>query len=323
MLAVLIIGTLGYWLITGRQYSLIDTLYMTVITVTTIGYGEVIDLSGNPAGRIFTMFIAIAGIGVVAYGATNFAVFLFEGEFRDTFRRRRMENTAKNSRDHYIVCGAGTTALHIIDELSFTKRSYVVIEPDKNNLDKLSALHKDAVYVEGDPTSNEIMLKANIEQARGVFAVSGDDNLNLVISLTAKQLNPALRVVAECHNKANEEKMRKVCADSVVTSTYISGLRMASEMVRPAVVTFLDIMMRDRDKNLRIEEIAIPDNLTGKKLGDSGLKSYPGSLLMAVRKNTEWVYNPHDSYVIGKDDVFVFMTNPDARAEMEKYFKQR
>jgi voltage-gated potassium channel len=323
LLLILIIGTLGYWIIGYKQYSIIDSLYMTVITVTTIGFTEVFDFSNNPTARIFTMVIAISGIGVVAYAATNFTVLLVEGRLTDSLKRRRMENKAKNSKDHFIICGAGTTGVHIMDELIATERSLVIVDPDSPKLEKLSHKNKKIVYIEGNPTDNETLLKAGIIHARGLFAASGDDNLNLVISLTAKQLNPRLRVVTECQEISNDSKMRKVGADSIVSPSYIGGLRMASEMIRPTVVSFLDIMLRDKDKNLRVEEIPIPDYFAAKNLTEIGIRALSHSLLLAIKRKTEWIYNPSDSYVIKSNDILVFMTTPEGRFELEERLKTR
>jgi voltage-gated potassium channel len=134
LMGLLAVGTIVYWFIGDKQYSLIDTLYMTVITVTTIGFSEVVDLSASPGGRVFTIFVAIAGIGIMGYVATNLTVLLLEGQLTDSFKRRRMENIAKNSKGHYIVCGAGNIGMHIIGELVSTKRSHVIVEPDKNRI---------------------------------------------------------------------------------------------------------------------------------------------------------------------------------------------
>ena len=163
-------------------------------------------------------------------------------------------------------------------------------------------------------------MAAGIEKARGLFAVTNDDNQNLVIMLTAKQLNPKVRLVARCNEIKNSEKMRKSGAHAVVSPGYIGGLRMASEMIRPAVVTFLDTMLRDREKCLRVEEVAVPESLVGKALSTLNLKKYPDLLLLAVRANSDWVYNPAEDYVIKSQNTLVFMTTPEERNKLEKIF---
>ncbi len=319
LLAILVIGTLGYWLIGGRQHSLMDTLYMTVITITTIGFGEIIDLSGNPTGRIFTIFIAISGIGVLLYVVTNFTALVVEGELTKSFRRRKMEKMANNSKEHYIVCGLGSVGFHIISELYSTKRPHLIVDVNKNNIERALELFQDEVFIEGDATDNATLLKAGIEKAKGLFAVTGDDNQNLIISLTAKQLNPNLRVVARCNEIKNSEKIKKAGADAVVSPTSIGGLRMASEMIRPAVVSFLDIMLRDREKNLRVEEVAVPHSFVGETLVTLNLNRFTHTLLLAIRAKQDWIYNPPDNHVITPENTLVFITTPEERNELERY----
>jgi voltage-gated potassium channel len=149
-----------------------------------------------------------------------------------------------------------------------------------------------------------------------------DDNINLVICLTARQLNPKLRIVSECRDITNEEKLKKVGADSTVSPSYIGGLRMASQMMRPTTASFLDIMLRDTDKNLRFEEILIPEQYPEKSLVSSGLRSFAHSLLLAVKEEDGWLYNPPDNYIIKPGRNLVFMTTPEGRKELEELIKK-
>ncbi|HEY4711459.1 MAG TPA: NAD-binding protein [Dehalococcoidia bacterium] len=322
LIAILLIGTVGYWFIGARQYSFVDTLYMTVITITTIGFAEIIDLSGNVGGRIFTIFIAISGVGVMAYIVTNITALVVEGELTESFRRRRMERIACKCTDHYIVCGLGSVGLYIANELQATKRPYVIIDVNKKNVERnLESLH-DPVFIEGDATDSETILKAGVEKARGLFAATGDDNQNMVVTLTAKQLNPRLKVVTRCNDMRNSEKMKKAGADAIASPTAIGGLRMASEMVRPTVVSFLDIMLRDKEKNLRVEELPVPKRLVGQPISALNLKRFSHALLLAVKTKDDWVYNPSESYVIDQNNTLVLMTTPEGRDELATFLKE-
>jgi voltage-gated potassium channel len=324
LLAVVLIGTFGYWLFGQGDFSLFDCLYMVVITIATIGYGETIDIAGNVGARTFTMFIAVAGIGVLAYLVTNLTAAIVEGELTKSFRRRRMEKLAARARDHYIVCGVGWAGLHIINELRETKRSHVIIDVDRTRVDKNLETMPGEVFIEGDATDNDTLLKAGIDRAAGVFAVTGDDNQNLVICLTARQLNPEVKVVAQCNETKNMEKIRKAGADAVVSPGYISGMRMASEMVRPTVVTFLDKMLRGKDETLRVEEVLVPPSFAGKTLSALDWQHYPRTLLLAVKKAEDWVYNPsRRDYVLGTDNTLIVMTTPEERRELEKNLEGR
>jgi voltage-gated potassium channel len=319
LVAIILVGTVGYWLIERGSYSLFDCLYMTVITITTIGYAEVIDLAGHTGGRVFTVIIAICGIGVLAYLVTNITAAVVEGELTKSFRRRRMEKAAAKAREHYIVCGVGWAGLHIINELRETRRPHVIVDISQSKIDKSLETMSDSIFIEGDATDNDTLVKAGIETASGLFAVTGDDNQNLVISLTARQLNPKVRIVAQCNEMKNMDKMRKAGADSVVSPGYISGMRMASEMIRPTVVTFLDNMLRGKDESLRVEEVPMPQSLVGKALSALNLKKYPRTLLLAVKKGENWVYNPsRNDYIIEPENRLIVMTTPEERRTFEE-----
>ncbi|MDD5082128.1 MAG: potassium channel protein [Dehalococcoidales bacterium] len=322
LLFVFLIGTVGYWLISGGQTSLLDALYMTFITVATIGYAEIIDLSASPGGRVFTMLIAVAGIGVLAYAATNITALLVEGQLTQSFRRIRMERTASRLKDHYIICGIGAVGLHIASELQAVKQPVVIVDISEEISAKNMKLIKDGIFIEGDATEVDTLLKAGIKHARGLFAVSGDDNQNLIITLTAKQVNPQVRVVVRCDDTANSGKMEKVGADAVVSPTMIGGLRMASVMIRPTVVSFLDIMLRDKDKNLRVEEVAIPARFTGKTISSLDLKRFPNLLLLAVQTAHGWVFNPTEDSLIGESDNLIVMTTPEEKLNLSQEFEK-
>jgi voltage-gated potassium channel len=324
LVVIIIVSTFGYWLIGRPNYPFIDYLYMTVITIATIGYGEIIDLTGNTAGRVFTIFVALFGIGVLAYIITNLTATVVEGQLTKSFRRRRMEKFAEKARGHYIICGMGWTGLHIVQELQETKRPHVIVDMSQNKIDKSLEMFSKAVFIEGDATDNDTLIKAGIEKASGLFAVTGDDNQNLVICLSAKQLNPGLRIIAQCNETRNQEKMKKAGADAIVSPGYISGMRMASEMIRPTVVSFLDRMMRGRDEALRVEEIAIPQSYAGKPFSSLNLKKYPRTLIMAVKKGDEWIYNPsRNDCIIDSGDKIIVMTTPEERQDLEEGFDKQ
>ncbi len=318
LIAVLVIGTVGYRFIAGQGYSFLDTFYMTVITITTIGFGEIVDVSVVPAGRVFTIFIAVAGIGVLFYIITHFTALVVEGELTKSFRRSKMEKKAKSYKGHYIICGVGGLGLHIINELAATKRPYVMVDINQESIDRFSEIAKDGVFIEGDATDNNTLLKAGVKEAGGIFATLGDDNQNLVVALTAKQLNPGIRVVARCNELKNSNKMQKAGADAVISPSLIGGLRMASEMIRPTVVSFLDTMLRDREKNLRVEEVSVPESLIGKNLASLRLDRFPGILLLAIKTKDGWIYNPPSGCAIKPGSTLVFIGGPEDRVELER-----
>ena len=318
IIVILLVGTLGFRVISGDEYSLFDCFYMVFITVTTIGFGETIDLAGNPAGRVWTIFVALSGIGVLFYGLSNITAFFVEEEITNTLRRRKMDKQINKLKDHFIVCGAGLVGYHVISELISTEKDSVVVEIDGGHLDKIKSDFPDQMVIEGNATEEKVLLKAGIERARGLFAVTEDDNQNLVISLTARHLNSNIKIVSRCIDLEHVEKIKKAGADSVISPNFIGALRMATEMVKPTVVSFLDTMLRDQEKNLRVEEYTVPDDMKGKPISALPLKDCKYILLMAIKQDQKWVYAPGMDYVLDSGDTLIFMATPQERRALER-----
>jgi len=318
LMAVLLAGTIGYRIISRGNSTVIDCLYMTLTTITTIGFGEIVDLSDSATGRIFTMFLALCGIGIITYTLSNLTAFIVEGSLNEAFLRRKMEKTIRKLSDHFIVCGIDGVGHYIINELYETKRPHVIVDTSRQNIEKFLHDYHEDFFIVGDATDNDTLLEAGIMKASGLFAVTGDDNNNLVISITANQLNPSVKVIACCYDLKNMDKIKKAGADAVISPTFIGGLRMASEMIRPAVVSFLDIMLRDKTKNLRIEEIAVPDSYSGQQLSVLNLQKYPDTLLLAVKIKSEWIFNPSRQYAFTPGTTLIIMTTPEDREEIQK-----
>jgi len=317
LVIILITGTIVYWFIGNGKYPLIDCLYMTVLTITTIGFREVIDLSGNTFGKIFTIITAFSGIGALTLIFSNITAMIVEGELKETFKTKQMEKKAKKFENHYIICGVGRVGSHILDELYTTHRSTIVIDKNENTLSSISKIYPNVVYIKGDADVEEVLIKAGAKNAKGIFASTGDDNRNLVISLTAKYLNPDIRVVARCLDAANENKLKKAGADAVISENYIAGVRMASEMLRPDVVSLLDKALSDKNKELSVEEIVLSEKYNGLKISELMLDEHPNTLLLAVISGNEWIYNPKPDYVLKSPSKIVVITNPEERVKMK------
>ena len=319
---VLTVGTIAYWFIGGGKHSLLDCLYMTFITISTIGYGEIFDLSFSPWGRVFTMVLATSGIGLMTYILVSFTAFVLEGKLNETVRRRKMEKKVENLRSHYIVCGPDGVGRYILDELAATGRPHVLVAGDDEDEEvaKLAESYHHLLYIRGDATDGDTLAKAGVSHAGGLFAVTKDDNLNLVISLTARQAKADLKVIASCENMKNADKIKAAGASAVISPSFIGGLRMASEMLRPSVVSFLDTMLRHDDSDLRIEELVVSPAFAGKTIADLGLQRFGKSLLLAIRSNEGWHYNPSRTTKMGAGDELIIMTSPEEREELEKLF---
>ncbi len=202
---------------------------------------------------------------------------------RKAFRRRSMEKRIAKMRNHYIICGIGMVGLHIVQELYETRRHQVILDMDEARFDLLKARNMDVPFMVGDATENEFLERAMIREAKGLFATTNSDNDNIVITLTAKQLNPNLRVICRCNDTKNIDKVKRAGADTVVALNYIGGLRMAAEMIRPHVTDFLESMLRDKEQALRVEEVTVPGNshFVGRKIEDLQLAGMGNILLMA------------------------------------------
>jgi voltage-gated potassium channel len=312
---IMVIGTAGYWEISGGKATLIDCAYMTFITIATIGYGEVIDLSQSPGGRVFTMVIGSQGVANVFYMTSKMTAFIVESDLNEGMRRHRMQREIENLRGHYIVCGIGRVGTNVLAELATTGRESVVIEPARDSLDAMLETYPKQRYLHGDGADDELLRAARVEHAAGVFAVSGDDNKNLVITLSAKQLNPNARVVARCHDVRFVDKIRRVGADDIVSPDFTGALRIASSMLRPAVVSFLDEMLRS-DQGLRVEEIVLPQSVRERRISEIA-PADSDYVVLAMRRDGRWEFNPPPESTAKPGATLVVMATPVGRTKLE------
>ena len=303
LFAIFIFGTLGYEVIEG--WNVLDSAFMTVITLATVGYGETHPLS--PIGRVFTIFLILGGMGVVSYGVITVTTLIAEGELQRYLRRGKMEKEIEKLKDHYIICGAGEIGTHIMIELIDTKRKFVMIDRDANNIKKIEG--KDILYIEGDASSDSVLLSAGIERAKGIFCTLPSDKDNLFVVLTARELNNKIRIVTKCIEDESEQKFSRAGANKTISTNYIGGLRMASEMIRPTVATFLDTMLRDR-KGIRFEEITVKENskLSGKTLAESDILDKTGAIVVAIKSDkNEYIYNPRGNTKLNSLDTLIVL----------------
>lgn len=305
LILVLCTGTVGYCLIEG--WPLLDSLYMTVITLATIGYGEVRPL--DTEGRIFTMILILGGMGIIASSLTSLTAFLVEGEVTGILRRRRMNQLVEKYSGHYIVCGAGKSGMYVLDELMRTGRQVVVVENNPERVQQL--LEQGLVVVEGDASEDNVLQRAGVERAAGLVSALGDEKNNLFVVISARGLNPEMRIVAEIKNVAARDKFIRSGASATVSASYIGGLRMASELVRPATVGFLDSMLRD-ERVLRIEDVpvGVSSALVGQTVAACSQISRSGVVLLALKSSGTDRFNPPPETVIEAGDTLVVIGNP-------------
>ena len=310
LILVALTGTLGYHYLEG--WDLADGLFMTVITMTTIGYGEVQPL--DEYGRLFTILLSIMSVGIAGYAISATAAFIIEGHFNHLIQGRQMNKQIAKLTDHIVLCGAGHVGLQIAAEFQKTHTPFVIIEqtPDVyDNIDRFG----DIPRILGDATKDEILYLAGIDRACGLVAALSDDKENAFVVLSARSLNPKLRIVARLTEDENAEKLRKAGADEIVAPSTIGGLRMASVMIRPTVVTFLDEMLNATKQTLRIEEAHINpgSGLVGKNLVEADIGHKTGTMILAIRsENGSQRFNPPPKEVTLKEnDILIVIGTPE------------
>ena len=316
LFVVALLGTVGYYYLEG--WNLLDGLYMTIITMTTIGYGEVAPLS--KAGRLFTIFLSLTSVGIAGYTVSAVAAFIMEGEFQQFMRGRKMRKEIDRLRNHIILCGAGRVGLQTAIEFHKTNTPFVVVDQDREAIEEILRLGE-IPYMVGDATKDETLLLAGIERAKGVVVALCDDKDNAFVALSARSLNPDLRIVARLSDEENAAKLRKVGADDVVSTNVLGGLRLASLMIRPSVVTFLDEMLRVTGQILRLEETLLQDGdgLVGKSLMEADIGRKTGLLVVAIKgRDNSYHFNPGGSTRLNSGDTLIVLGTSEQVAVLRK-----
>lgn len=279
-------GTAGYILVEG--WGFLDSLYMTVITLTTVGYREVHDLSDG--GVIFTIILLVGGVGVVIFALTKGAQVILDLEYNQIFRRRRVEKAIRGLKDHYIICGYGRMGKIIARELREEGVKFLVIEKRPIQQEEEGVL-----ILKGDATRDETLHEAGIDRASGLISVLPTDAENLFVVLSARGLNPNLLIVARAIEEGSEQKLLRAGATKVVSPYHIGGLRMAHTVLKPTVVDFLEFATKSGNLELQIEEIQIQEKseLIGLTLEECGIGRDLGVIIVAIKQPTgDTRFNP-------------------------------
>ncbi len=300
---VLAAGTLGYRWIEGAAWW--DAFYMTVITLTTVGFGEVFPLSRT--GQAFTVVLLTAGLGILFVGATEAARWVFEGELRGLFEKARRSRMIDRLSDHDVVCGWGRMGRAVVDELRRSGRSLVVVESDPDKARHLQ--EREIPIVEGDATSESILRSAGVGRARGLVVCLRDDAHNVYTVLTARSLNARLFIVARASEDGAEDRLRRAGADRVVNPYRLGGIRLAHDIVKPAVVDFLDLSLGPSGQELRIEQLRLPASgpLARRSVAEAELRSRFGLGLVAVQRAKQTFPSPGPEFRLEPSDVLVVL----------------
>jgi voltage-gated potassium channel len=331
LLAITVLSVSGYRLLGGGNVTFLQALYMAVITLSGVGYQEVVDTSRNPLLRVFNIFVVLFGVATMVYVFSVVTAFLVEGELSDLFRRRKMEKQISSLTGHYIICGLGDTGRNIAAELQATGTPFVVIEAHEPPVQKYCETQS-LLYVIGDATDEAVLDHAGVSRARGLIAALSADKDNLVITFLVRQKNPAIRIVARCSDEARfSDRMLKAGANSTVSPNRIGGLRLASEVLRPHVVEFLDLMLKEQSRTLRVEQIEIPEGSSwnGTTLDHLDLRTKYDLVPLALknsdpRQTPSFLVNPPGDQVLREGAILVVMgdVNDVQRAREEAWLRQ-
>ncbi len=317
LLAVFIVGTLGYYFLCEGEYDLLTSAYMTLITLTTIGFGEVIPVTGYPDRIALTMVLVIMGMGIMLYFVSQLTAFVVDGDLRDMLFRRKMNKQINKLNNHFIISGIGSTGQHVLDEIIRSNRPCVLID---SNVERIESLVEDiehnyerqVPYIVGDATEDHILEEAGIERAQGIVFTLGNDRDNLFATITARSMNQKVRIVTRGENPQSEQKFLRAGATSIIFTNVLGGMRMAAEVIRPEVTGFLDLMMHDHGEVRRIEELDIPESspLIGKSLKQANLRKHTDALIVAVynKTNREYTFNPGPNCQFNAETKLIVLT---------------
>ena len=310
LVAIMVAGTIGYVVL---GFDVLNALYQTVTTVTTVGFREVEPLSS--AGKVFTIVLIVFGVGTALYTLSVIIEGLIEGQLPEVFGRRRMERRISGMRDHVVVCGWGRVGKAITRDLVTMGGSAVVIDNDPNRLEDLSH-----AWVLGDATDDTVLERAGIHRARAVVAALQTDAGNLFVTVSARALRPELFIVARVRLEENEAKLLRAGADRVVNPQSIGGARMAAFVLQPHVTEFLDVVMHERGIEFRLEEIPVDDGspVDGASIREAHVRDRTGALVLALRdKDGSFTTNPPPETVIKTGQVMIAIGTPDDLQKLE------
>lgn len=313
---VILCGGLALWTLGGGRWSFGDGIYMAVISAATVGFSELPDFEKVPGARFVAAAVILLGIGAFAFFQSSLTAFFVEGAIGEAFRRKRMLRQIAELEDHVVVAGCGSTGLHVIEELVATHTPFVVIDRTRERIDKANAdfAAGSILYVVGDATEDHTLAAAGIARASGVIAALTHDRDNLYVTLSARSLNAKARIVTKVVEPEAVPKMLRAGANATVSPNTIGGRRLASELLRPTVVEFLDVMLRDRERNLRFEEVVVPpdSHVVGRRLRDVPLRQETNALVVGFRgSDRQLQYNPTADLVLEAGAVLVVLAQAD------------
>jgi voltage-gated potassium channel len=304
LLSILCVGTLGFHYL--EDWNFLESLYATVVTLSTVGYGDFIPHSSE--GMLFTVFLIIVGVGTMLYTVGLITETMIEGRLNIILGKGRLEKMIKKMQNHYIICGCGRIGRLICRELAEEKVDFVVIDNDQEVIQRIE--EEGFVHYKGDATHDKTLLAAGIKKAKGIICVLPSDAENLYVILTARELNHDIFILSRSEDEESEKRLLRAGANRVESPYMMGGMRMAMAILRPAMLDFVEITTMKQSLELRMDEIAIcaDSSYIGKSLDESQIKQKFGLIVVAVKQESgKMIFNPMAKYVIGNNDKLIVL----------------
>jgi voltage-gated potassium channel len=315
LIVIATVGLVGYTQIEG--WSLLEALYMLVVTLSTVGFKEARELSD--AGRILTMILIISGVGTAVYAVGTFGEMIVEGQIFGYRRKKRMERKIRDMKNHYIICGFGRVGHQVAKELSAEGIPYLIIDPKEETAEELEPLG--IPYIVGNASANGMLSKARVEKAQGLIACADSDEENVFVTLSARALNRNLYIVARASGRDTEEKLKIAGANRTISPYFISGRRMAALATRPVASDFLDMVMHGEHLEFNLREFPVKDksHLINKSLADAKIRQRSGATVLAIRK-ADGAFNlqPIAGSKVEKGDILIVIGTQEQLEILEK-----
>jgi voltage-gated potassium channel len=312
-------GVIGYSVFLKLGFT--DALYMTVITISTVGFKEVATMT--PQAKVFSVILILFSLGTVSYLVTNIASYFIEGDMKEAIKRRNMENKIEKMKNHYIICGAGKTGQAVIDVFLYRNVPFVVVDEKEELVNKL--IEKGIVAYCGNATEEDVLNKVNLSKAKGLVSSLSKDSLNLYVVLTARGLNPNLNIVAKAVDKRAHQKLIKAGANNTISPNEIAGRRMAVSLLRPTVISFLDSFVETGELDLDLEDVLINQGseLCNLTLKAANIPAKTGLIVLAISKKDHKTlrFNPSSEEILEIGDSMIVLGTEEKVKTLQKMAK--
>ncbi|MCU5093369.1 potassium channel family protein [Bacillus wiedmannii] len=316
MTFVVILGTLGFMMI--EEISLFQAFWMTMITVLTVGYGDAVPVT--QAGKVFALLIIPVGVGIVTYAIGVVAAMIIEGNLFHAVRRKKMDKQIAQLQNHIIVCGCGRVGLQVVHELQEKKIPFVVVDKDESILEKEKLL-----YVHGDATEDQVLHHAGISKAAGLVAIVANDAENVFITLTARGLNDAIKIVARAEKPETEDKLKRAGANKVINPSSMAGIHIAKGIANPLTVHYIDTVLYGMEQSFVIEEIEVGKGsiLASKSLLESDVRNQFDVTILAILRNGDVIHNPTGQEKLQEHDMIIVFGSVEKLGQFEKELQSK